>query len=202
MTDAHGDLVLALPPNAPRVRRNAFARWIGRSILRLGGWRMVGVLPDLPRLVLIGAPHSSNWDGVWGLAAKAALGVDVRVLGKQSLFRIPVLGFVLRRLGVLPIDRNAASGVVAQAAALIRGSDGVWIGLAPEGTRRRVERWKTGFWKIAKAAEVPILRMYFHYPDRIIGFGPVFHPGDDLQADMAAIRAWYRPWMGKRHGTV
>jgi 1-acyl-sn-glycerol-3-phosphate acyltransferase len=152
--------------------------------------------------VLIGAPHSSNWDGIWGFAAKAALGVDIRVLGKQSLFRIPLLGFVLRRLGVLPIDRKAASGVVEQAAALIHGSDAVWIGLAPEGTRRRVERWKTGFWKIAKAADVPILRMYFHYPDRIIGFGPLFHPGDDLQADMAAIRAWYRPWMGKRRGTV
>lgn len=202
MTEAGHDLVLPLPPNAPRVRPNALARWIGRSILRLGGWRMVGTLPDLPRLVLIGAPHSSNWDGIWGFAAKAALGVDIRVLGKQSLFRIPLLGFVLRRLGVLPIDRNAASGVVAQAAALIHGSDGVWIGLAPEGTRRRVERWKTGFWKIAKAADVPILRMYFHYPDRIIGFGPLFHPGDDLQADMAEIRAWYRPWMGKRRGTV
>ena len=202
MTDADHHRVLPLPPNAPRVRPNALARWIGRSILRLGGWRMVGTLPDLPRLVLIGAPHSSNWDGIWGFAAKAALGLDIRVLGKQSLFRIPLLGFVLKRLGVVPIDRKAASGVVEQAAALIRASDAVWIGLAPEGTRRRVERWKTGFWKIAKAADVPILRMYFHYPERIIGFGPLFHPGDDLQADMAALRAWYRPWMGKRRGTV
>jgi 1-acyl-sn-glycerol-3-phosphate acyltransferase len=202
MTPTHDDVVLPLPPNAPRVKPSRFARWLGRTILKLGGWRMVGTLPDIPRLVLIGAPHSSNWDGLWGFAAKIALGVDIRVLGKDSLFRIPVLGFLLKRLGVIPVDRRAAQGVVEQAAALIHGSDRFWYGLAPEGTRKPVERWKTGFWKIAKAADVPVLRMYFHYPDRVIGFGPLFHLSDDMAADMAAIRAWYRPWMGKNRGTA
>src|SRR3546814_8672040 len=106
---------------------------------------MVGEIPDIPRLVLIGAPHSSNWDGIWGFAAKIALGIDIRVLGKDSLFRIPVIGWLLKRLGVIPVDRKAAQGVVEQAAALIHGSDRFWYGLAPEGTRKRVERWKTGF---------------------------------------------------------
>ena len=92
-----------------------FARWFGRTVLRLGGWRIVGELPDLPRLVMIGAPHSSNWDGVWGFAAKTALGIDIRVLGKDSLFRIPVLGVLLRRLGVMPVDRLDPRGVVEQA---------------------------------------------------------------------------------------
>jgi 1-acyl-sn-glycerol-3-phosphate acyltransferase len=108
----------------------------------------------------------------------------------------------LRRKRMIPVDRKAAQGVVEQAAALIHGSDRFWYGLAPEGTRKRVERWKTGFWKIAKAADVPVLRMYFHYPDRIIGFGPLFHLSDDMAADMAAIREWYRPWMGKNRGTA
>ena len=155
MTDTD-DIVLPVPANAPRVKPSRFARWLGRGILKLGGWRMVGALPDIPRLVLIGAPHSSNWDGVWGFAAKLALGVDIRVLGKDSLFRIPVLGYLLRHLGVMPVDRRAARGVIEQAAALIRGSDRFWYGLAPEGTRKRVERWKTGFWKIAKAADVEL----------------------------------------------
>ena len=182
----------ALPPGVPRVRPNAFVRWIGRSILRLGGWRVVGHFPDIPRLVMIGAPHSSNWDGVWGFGAKLALGLDVRILGKDSLFRIPVLGLVLRRMGVMPVDRRAARGVIEQAVALIRGHERFWYGLAAEGTRRRVDRWKTGFWKIAKAADVPVLPAYFHYGQRIVGFGPVFALGDDMHADIARIQAWYR----------
>jgi 1-acyl-sn-glycerol-3-phosphate acyltransferase len=202
MSESNDDVVLPLPPNAPRVKPNAFARWFGRTILRLGGWRMVGAFPDIPRLVLIGAPHSSNWDGVWGFAAKLALGLDIKILGKDSLFRVPLLGGFLHRIGVIPVDRSAASGVVEQAAAMIRGADRFWFGLAPEGTRRRVERWKTGFWKIAKAADVPVLPAYFHYPERIIGIGEVFHLGDDMAADMARIRAWYRPWQGKRRDTT
>lgn len=202
MRDTNDDILLHVPPHAPRVKPSAFLRWVGRTILRLGGWRIVGEIPDIPRLVLIGAPHSSNWDGIWGFAAKLALGLDIRVLGKESLFRIPVLGFVLRRLGVIAVDRSAPTGVIEQAAAQMRSGDAFWYGIAPEGTRKRVERWKTGFWKIARAADVPVLRMYFHYPERIVGFGPLFHPTDDLQADMAAIRDWYRPWMGKHRGTV
>ncbi|HST45555.1 MAG TPA: 1-acyl-sn-glycerol-3-phosphate acyltransferase [Luteimonas sp.] len=202
MIDRPDAIVLPVPPNVPRGRSTPFSRWFGRSVLRLGGWRIVGELPDLPRLVMIGAPHSSNWDGVWGFAAKIALGVDIRVLGKDSLFRVPGLGLLLRRLGVIPVDRADPRGVVEQAAALIHGSDRFWYGLAPEGTRRHVERWKTGFWKIARAADVPVLRMYFHYPDRIVGFGPLFHPTADLAADMAELREWYRPWQGRNRGTV
>lgn len=188
----NGEVVLPLPPNAPRVRPNAFVRGVGRALLRLGGWRMEGAFPDLRKLVLIGAPHSSNWDGVWGLGAKLALGLDIKILGKDSLFRIPVLGLVLRRMGVIPVDRSAAHGVVEQSAALIRGSDRLWYGLAPEGTRRRVERWKSGFWKIAKAADVPVLPAYFNYDRRVIGIGPPFVLGEDMHADIARIQAWYR----------
>ena len=200
MTDTD-DVVLPLPPNAPRVRPNAFTRWLGRTVLRLGGWHMVGAFPDLPRVVLIAAPHSSNWDGIWGFAAKLALGVEIQVLGKDSLFRVPVLGAVLRHMGVIPVDRSAAHGVVEQAAAMIRRADKIWFALAPEGTRKPVERWKTGFWKIARAADVPVLPAYFHYPDKVIGIGPLFQPGDDMAADIARLRAWYRPWQGKHHGT-
>jgi 1-acyl-sn-glycerol-3-phosphate acyltransferase len=184
--------VLPLPPNAPRMKGGALSRWLGLTLLRLGGWRMAGEFPDIPKLVLIGAPHSSNWDGIWGLAAKLALGLDIKILGKDSLFKVPVMGFVLRRLGVIPVDRSAAHGVVAQSAAMIRRAARFWYGLAPEGTRKPVERWKTGFWKIAKAAEVPILPAYVHYGDKVIGIGPLFEPGEDMAADIERIRAWYR----------
>ena len=168
------DVVLPLPPNVPRVRSNPLVRWIGRTLLRLGGWRMEGAFPDIRKLVLIGAPHSSNWDAVWGLGAKLALGLDVRILGKDSLFRIPVLGFVLRRMGVIPVDRSAAHGVVEQSVALMRGHDRFWYGLAPEGTRKRV------------------LPAYFHYGRRVVGIGPPFDLSDDMHADIARIQAWYR----------
>lgn len=184
--------VLPLPPNAPRMRRNPVTRWLGRTVLRLGGWRMVGAFPDLPKLVLIGAPHSSNWDGFWGLAAMLAVGVDVRILGKDTLFKVPGLGYVLRRLGVIPVNRAAAQGVVEQSAAMIRAAERFWYGLAPEGTRKPVERWKSGFWKIAKAADVPVLPAYFHYGRKIIGIGPTFELGDDMAADIERIRAWFR----------
>lgn len=193
--------ILPLPPSAPRVRPNRFGRWFGRTLLRLGGWRMVGQFPDLPRVVLIGAPHSSNWDGVWGFAAKLALGLDIKILGKHQLFWWP-MGSILRRLGVIAVDRSAAHGVVEQAASLIAQAEQFWFGLAPEGTRKPVERWKPGFWKIAKAAGVPVLPAYFHYPDKIIGIGPVFELTDDMMGDIGRIRAWYRPWQGKHHGTA
>lgn len=192
--------VPAVPPNVPRVRPRAFPRWLGRTVLRLGGWRMVGELPDVPKLVLIGAPHSSNWDGVWGFAAKLAIGVDAHVLGKDTLFKVPLLGALLRRLGVVPVDRRNARGVAEQAAAMIRDADRLWFALAPEGTRKPVEQWKSGFWKIARAADVPVLPVYFHYPDKVIGIGPLWRMTDDFAADMARIRAWYAPWKGKRRG--
>lgn len=192
--------VPVLPPRAPHARPGGLGRWIGRTVLRLGGWRMVGELPDVPKLVLIGAPHSSNWDGVWGFAAKLAIGLDARILGKDTLFRIPGLGLLLRRLGVIPVDRSNPCGVTDQAAAMIREADRLWFALAPEGTRRPVERWKSGFWKIARAADVPVLPVYFHYPDRVIGVGPLWRMGDDFATDMARIRAWYAPWKGRNRG--
>jgi 1-acyl-sn-glycerol-3-phosphate acyltransferase len=95
-------------------------------------------------------------------------------------------------MGVIPVDRSAAHGVVEQSAAMIQRADKFWYGLAPEGTRKPVERWKTGFWKIAKAADVPVLPAYFHYGERVIGIGPTFRLGEDMAADIARLREWYR----------
>ncbi|MFZ5636149.1 MAG: lysophospholipid acyltransferase family protein [Pseudomonadota bacterium] len=191
--------VPTLPPNVPRTRRNGFSRWLGRSVLRLGGWRVVGAFPDVPKAVLIGAPHSSNWDGIWGFAAKVALGLEISIFAKHQLFWWP-LGPILRRLGVIEVNRGDARGLVEQMQDRFRSEERFWLGIAPEGTRRKVERWKPGFWKIARAAGVPVVPAYFHYPDKIIGIGEVFHLGDDMEADIARIRAWYAPWQGRNHG--
>ncbi len=200
MNDA-GALMPSIPPNMPKVKPNRFTRWLGRSALRLGGWRIVGPIPDLSKAVLVVAPHSSNWDGIWGMAAKIALGLEVRVLGKTQLFWWP-LGPLLRKLGAIPVNRSSPRGTVEQAVAIIRDFDRIWFALTPEGTRKPVQTWKTGFWKIARAANVPIVMAYFHYPEKIIGIAHVFETTDSLEQDMASIREWYRPWRGRNRGTV
>ena len=202
MRDADPGPVLSLPPSVPKTRStrtNRVLRWLARSLLRLGGWRMVGEFPDLPKAVLIGAPHSSNWDGIWGMTAKVALGLDIRIFAKHQLFWWP-LGPILRRLGVIEVNRGDARGLIGQMLERFEQEERFWLGIAPEGTRKQVLRWKPGFWKIASAAGVPVVPAYFHYPEKIIGIGEIFHLGDDMDADIARIRAWYKPWQGKNHG--
>ena len=189
-----------IPPNMPQTRPS-IATGICRWLLGLFGWRMVGELPDVAKLVLIAAPHSTNWDVIWGLLFKIALRLDVHFIGKREAFVWP-LGPVLRAFGGIPIDRSAAHGVVGEMGREFAAHDRFWLALAPEGTRKKVQKWKTGFWHIAREAGVPILPAYFHYPEKTIGLGPLFHPTDDVAADMARIREFYRPWVGKNRGTV
>jgi len=188
------------PPNMPRLAPSAagdLCRWIYTSC----GWRVAGEIPDAPKLVVIVAPHSTNWDVIWGLLLKVGMRLDIRFIGKRQAFFWP-LGSLLRSFGGIPIDRSAAHGVVGEMAGLFAQQERLWLALAPEGTRKKVQKWKSGFWHIARKAGVPILPAYFHYPQRTIGFGPLFHPSDDLDADMAKIREFYRPWQGKNRGTV
>lgn len=189
------------PPLMPDGGHSAFLRWVARTLLRTTGWKLVGTLPNVPKAVMIVAPHSSNWDGLWGFAAKIALNFEVRVLGKAQLFWWP-LGPVLKKLGAIPLDRSSPQGTIGQAVRLIKRSERMWYVITPEGTRKRVEHWKNGFWKIARDAGVPIIPAYFDYPSKTIGLGELFWPTEDLQADMAAIRTWYRPWHGKNRDTL
>jgi 1-acyl-sn-glycerol-3-phosphate acyltransferase len=191
--------VAALPPNAPRSGGNALSRWLALAVLRLGGWRMVGEWPDVKKVVVIVAPHSSGWDAVWGLAAKVAMGVGIAFMGKKELFSGP-LGWFLRKLGGFPVDRRAPAGIVDQVTQQIRDADRKCLVLAPEGTRKPVERWKSGFWKIAKKAQVPVFCAWFHYPDKVIGLGPMVELSDDMEGDLLRIRALFSEHMGKNRG--
>lgn len=190
-------LAPALPPSMPQLPPHA-GRRLCAWWLRRCGWQLRGQFPDVPQLVLIAAPHSSWWDGWWGLLFKVALGADVTFMGKRELFVGP-LGWLLRRLGGVPVERGRAHGVVEQMAARFADTPRLWLGLAPEGTRRHVARWRTGFWHVARAAGVPILPAAFDYPSRSIVLGPLFTPGTDMAADLQRLRAWYAPFRGKRH---
>ena len=190
----------SLPPQAPQFTPSPGSR-LCRWILQRCGWRVVGAFPDVPKLVLIAAPHSSNWDAIWGLLTKVALRLDMHFVGKREAFFWP-LGVVLRRVGGIPIDRHNKHDVVGLISAQFAARERFWFGLAPEGTRKKVTKWRSGFWHIARAAKAPILPAYFSYPDKTIGVLPLFWPSDDVDADMAKLRALYAPYQGKNRGTT
>lgn len=190
---------LYLPPNAPHVKGAKWVQKLGRLVLKLGGWKIVGEWPNLSKMVMIAAPHSSGWDAVWGMAVKAAVGVDIVFIGKAELFKGPV-GWILRKFGGRPVDRSAPGDIIDQIAEQIKSSDKMWFVLAPEGTRKRVTNWKPGFWKIARKAGVPVCCAWFHYPEKTVGVGPVIELTDNFDADMQRLREIYRPYIGKNRG--
>jgi 1-acyl-sn-glycerol-3-phosphate acyltransferase len=150
----------------------------------------------VPKIVIIGAPHTSNWDFIGGIGAMLALGLDFGWLGKHTLFRRPC-GWFMRLLGGIAIDRDDASGVVASSAEAFRLRDRLWLALAPEGTRRG-GTWKSGFYRIARAAGVPILLVVIDTGPRRIEIGPLLRPGADEDADWERIRAFYEPHLARR----
>jgi 1-acyl-sn-glycerol-3-phosphate acyltransferase len=185
-----------LGPSVPQ-RGNEISRGFGRAVMRLIGWRFEGPFPDLPKCVAIVAPHTSNWDFLVGLAAMLALGLDNRWLGKHTIFVGP-FGPLWRWLGGIAVNRTAATAVADRAVAAITGSERICVAIAPEGTRKRVERWKTGFHRIALGAGVPILPIAFDYRKRAVVFFEPFQPTADLEADINALQALYRPEMACR----
>jgi 1-acyl-sn-glycerol-3-phosphate acyltransferase len=184
-------VTLTCPRRGTRLSR-ALSRWL----LRLGGWRMGGQLPDEPRFVLIVAPHTSNWVFILGVLAMLTVGIRLNWLGKHTVFRFPIAG-ILRWLGGEPVDRSTHHGLVEAAIERFRTRPQWVLGIAPEGTRKRVEQWKTGFYRIAVGAGVPILTVAFDYSRRVVDLGTLYWPIGDEVTDMRAIRGRYRKEMAR-----
>lgn len=178
-------------------RGNAFSRWLGRSILKLMGWRFEGELPETGKCVVIVAPHTSNWDFVVGMAAMLAIGVRASWMGKHQIFFWPVK-YLWRWLGGIPTIRHQHLGAVEQRVQLIQNSQQIFLALAPEGTRSKVHQWKSGFYYIALGACVPILPVYFNYARKVIGLADAFIPTGDATRDIEKLREFYRQHPGKR----
>lgn len=187
-----------LPANVPLVRRGG-SRRLATWLLERAGWKLTGQFPNVSRLVLLGAPHSSWWDGIWGMLVVIAIGVDITILGKRELFIWP-LSSLLGWIGVVPVDRFATHGIVGDMTARFAQRDALWLGIAPEGTRQQMPNWRTGFWHVARNAQVPILPIGFHYPNKIIHVGPLFETSEDVDADIARLRDFYAPFQGKHRG--
>lgn len=165
-------------------------------LLRLSGWRIEGRPPTAPKYVLIGAPHTSNWDFPLTLAICFATRLKIYWMGKDSLFCGP-LGPVMRWLGGIPVRRDAASGLVQQTVDAFQRSERLVVAIPPEGTRSKVSQWKTGFYHIACGAQIPVVLAFLDFRRKVGGFGPVLMPSGDLERDMADIRAFYKDIHGK-----
>ena len=173
-----------LPPFAPRRGYGRLLSALGRAWLRLAGWRIEGEFPNITRCVLALAPHSSNWDFVHGVAVVFALGLRVSFVGKHTLFRGP-LGRFMRWVGGLPVDRSRPHGLVEGIAAAFASPQALWFAITPEGTRTRVPRFKTGFYRIALAAGVPIFPVAFNYRRRALVLLPPVAPREAVEEGVA-----------------
>ena len=175
-------------------------RTIAKCLLRLGGWTVVGEKPNAAKAVIIAAPHTSNWDGIWALIYKVSIGLDVHFFAKRSLFWFP-LGVLLRGLGGIPLNRNEPGSAVRQAVDAFRESDEFYFALAPEGTRSLQPHWKSGFYRIAMDANVPVILGFFDYRSKRIGIGPIIQLSGDRGADLATMQDFYGTvtarWPGK-----
>lgn len=169
---------------------------IARLSLRLAGWRIVGKAPDAPRYVLIAAPHTSNHDFPLMLLFAIALGIWPAWVGKHTLFK-PPLGWLMRLLGGISVDRRAPGGMVEQLAERFAQQDRLVLVMPPEGSRGKRQHWKSGFYHVARSAGVPIAMSYLDYTRKEGGIGPLLVPSDDLRADMDAFRAFYADKRGR-----
>lgn len=165
--------------------------------MKAAGWTVVGERPPhMRKFVAVVAPHTSNWDAVIVLMTSFALGLDAHWMAKQSLFRFP-LGGLMRYLGAIPVDRSKNNDVTGDIAKLFSESEYLVLGIAPEGTRGSVERWRTGFWHIAQKADVPIVLAFIDYEHKQCGILEEFVSSGNLESDMEEIKSKYRTYQGR-----
>lgn len=189
----------ALPRLGARIPRRGsrLMSVVGRIVLRILGWRVEGEVPDLPRFVIAVAPHTSNWDFVVGAAAMFALDLKLSFIGKHTLFRGPFAG-IMRWMGGIPVDRSQPHGMVGDSVQAFRRSPQLILAIAPQGTRKPVPRFKSGFLHIARGAGVPVLFAALDYEARCVRLGPTIAPGEDVEAERLRAEAFFAPIRGKR----
>jgi len=170
--------------------------WLAEKWLKWRGWRFVGSLPDVDRMIIIGAPHTSNWDFIVYLAAISHWRMSPRYVGKHTLFRWP-FGYFFRRFGGIAVDRSRPGGMVGQVTEEFEKAERMILVMAPEGTRKAAPHWKSGFLRIAAEANVPIVPAYIHFPNKKVVLGtPIAFDGDEKKI-MDRLREIYAAGEGK-----
>ncbi|MCO5273710.1 MAG: 1-acyl-sn-glycerol-3-phosphate acyltransferase [Flavobacteriales bacterium] len=170
---------------------------ISRAVLKIIGWKVVDHRPpEVGSVIYLVVPHTSNWDFFLGLFVRSAIKLKANYLAKKSLFDSP-LGWWFRWLGGYPVDRSKHSNITDQIIAYFNTVPGFAVAITPEGTRAKVEKWKTGFWHIARKANVPLILTSFDYSRKTVTFSEPFHASDDLKHDLATLTEYFKPFVGK-----
>ena len=165
-------------------------RFIALAVLKLSGWETIGTELEQKRFVVIGAPHTSNWDFPLMLSVVLKLRLEVFWMGKHTLFPFP-FAWLMKWLGGIPINRDKSQNVVQETIYQYAEHEELIILIPPEGTRTKVNIWKTGFYRIADNASVPILLGFVDADKKQAGIGGFFYPTGDIEKDMAEIRGFY-----------
>lgn len=164
---------------------------IASYLLKIAGWRTVGHIPDIPQAVVLALPHTSNVDGIYAIPSLFALDLKISIMGKHTLFKVPVLAQLLNWIGVIPIDRDNKGSVLQANIDKFKTGEPLFLGLSPEGTREYTKKWKTGFYYLALGANVPILPVALDYKTKEIRFLSLIHPTGDIEADLPKICTQY-----------
>ncbi|WP_082662575.1 MULTISPECIES: lysophospholipid acyltransferase family protein [unclassified Sphingopyxis] len=165
-------------------------------LYRMRGWKASGEVPEPRRFIIIAAPHTSNWDFVNFLGLTADLKVRAHFMGKLSLFKWPIGGF-MKQMGGIPVDRHNASNAVQQMVEQFARRAEFMLTVAPEGTRSKARKWRTGFYQIALAAKVPMVVGMMDYGTKTGGLGPLIWPTGDFRADMMKVLEVYKSCIPK-----
>jgi 1-acyl-sn-glycerol-3-phosphate acyltransferase len=170
---------------------------ISKILLWLFGWKLKPGAPShVKKCVIIQAPHTSNWDFIIGRLAGWVYGINPKIFIKQELFFFP-LGWMLKKLGGMPIDRNSRKNIVEEIAYEMVVNEEIMVLLTPEGTRKYNPNWKRGFYYIAKAAQVPVYPVYICYEKKEIGFADPFPLSNNVEQDIEKLKQFYRQFKGK-----
>jgi len=175
---------------------NTLCQWLARLILMLSGWKITGKRPGIKKYVMIAAPHTTNWDFFYGLLMMLYFKDEVHWMGKNQIFR-PPFGGIMKWFGGMPVDRSRSNNLVSTVVEKFQNSESLVIAIPPEGSRSKVKKWKTGFYYIAAGAGVPIQLAYLDYEKKTGGYGELFIPTNDFEADMIKIKEFYKGIRGK-----
>lgn len=170
---------------------------VASALIKMAGWRNVGEIPNIPQAVVLALPHTSNVDGMYAIPCLFALDLNISIMAKHTLFKIPVFAQLLHWVGVIPINRGKKGSVLQASIDKFKTGKPLFLGLAPEGTRQYTENWKTGFYYLAVGAGVPILPVALDYNTKEVRFLSPIYPSGDIDADLPKIYAQYKGVMPK-----
>jgi len=185
-------------PERLRGKRSILLRKIARFGINISGWTIKGMVPDEERIVIIAAPHTSNWDFVLAMLAIFGLNIKLRWLGKHSIFKPGFKNF-FKWLGGIPVYRDNPSSLIDNVVKIVKREKSIVIAMTPEGTRKKVKRWKTGFLRIAKQTQSKILLISIDAPTKSIEIGKIFNPTGNSEDDLAFIQKYYSSFRGINH---